>query len=79
MLNEIKNIDKACYMNTFGNRLNVCFKEGKGMKLISTENEEYLDFLGGIAVNALGHSHPILVSRLQEQVSKLQNYLLLPA
>lgn len=71
MLNEIKNIDKACYMNTFGNRLNVCFKEGKGMKLISTENEEYLDFLGGIAVNALGHSHPILVSRLQEQVSKL--------
>jgi len=71
MLNEIINLDKAYYMNTFGNRLNACFKEGHGMKLTSTTGDEYYDFLGGIAVNALGHSHPVLVKRLQEQVSKL--------
>ncbi len=71
MLNLIKDTDKDVYMNTFGNRLPVCFKEGKGIKLISTDNEEYYDFLGGIAVNATGHCHPYFVEKLQEQVSKL--------
>ncbi len=71
MIEQIKELDKNNYMNTFGQRLNVCFKEGKGIKLISTENEEYYDFLGGIAVNALGHSHPYFVEKLREQIGKL--------
>lgn len=71
MLNEIKGTDSAVYMNTFGSRLPVCFKEGKGIKLISSDNEEYYDFLGGIAVNAIGHCHPYFVEKLKEQVSKL--------
>ena len=58
-------------MNTFGSRTNVCFESGKGMVLTSTEGEKYYDFLGGIAVNALGHCHEEYVKRIQEQVSKL--------
>ncbi len=71
MLEEIKALDKKYYMNTFGERLNVCFEKGKGIELYSTEGETYYDFLGGIAVNALGHSHPTLVNALHEQAEKL--------
>ena len=71
MLNQIKELDKKYYMNTFGERTNVCFEKGVGMKLYSTDGEEYLDFLGGIAVSSLGHSHPTLVSALKNQVEKL--------
>ena len=71
MLDYIKTIDKQVYMNTFGNRLPVCFKEGNGIKLISTDNEQYYDFLGGIAVNSIGHCHPYFVKKMQEQISRL--------
>ncbi len=71
MSEEIIQKDKQYYMNTFGNRLNVTFESGKGMKLTADNGEVYTDFLAGIAVSALGHSHPILVQALQEQVGKL--------
>ncbi len=71
MLENIKTTDASVYMNTFGERLPVCFKEGKGIKLISTDNTEYYDFLGGIAVNSIGHCHPEYVKKLQQQISKL--------
>lgn len=71
MIDEIKQTDKKYYMNTFGNRLNVCFDSGKGMILTSTDGEMYYDFLGGIAVNAIGHCHETFVKRMQEQISKL--------
>ena len=70
-LQEIKNIDKQYYMNTFGERLPVAFDKGDGMKLYSTDGEEYHDFLGGIAVNALGHSNPKLVDALKSQLDKV--------
>ncbi|HIU48772.1 MAG TPA: hypothetical protein IAB04_05365, partial [Candidatus Avimonoglobus intestinipullorum] len=57
LLSEIMDLDKTYYMNTFGARLPVAFERGRGLTLISTEGKEYKDFLGGIAVNALGHSH----------------------
>ena len=71
MLNEIKELDKKYYMNTFGERLPVCFKSGDGMKLISTEDKVYYDFLGGIAVNSLGHNHPVFINDLKEQLDKV--------
>ena len=58
-------------MNTFGDRTPVCFTHGKGLKLYSTEGKEYYDFMGGIAVNALGHSHPYFVAQLEDQLNKL--------
>lgn len=57
-------------MPTYGER-NLEFLEGKGCYLKSIDNKRYLDFGSGIAVNSLGHCHPILVKKLQSQVSKL--------
>lgn len=71
MLNEIINTDKTYYMNTFGARLPVCFEKGNGIHLYDTEGNEYTDFFAGIAVNALGYSHPKFVCALQEQAAKL--------
>ena len=57
-------------MPTYGDR-NLEFKEGKGCYLTSVDNNKYLDFGSGIAVNSLGHCHPRLVKALQHQASKL--------
>ena len=57
-------------MHTYG-RKPVEFVEGHGMTLVDTEGKEYLDFLGGIAVVGLGHSHPAVVAAIQEQAAKL--------
>ena len=49
----------------------VSFSHGKGCYLFSTSNDKYLDFVSGIAVNALGHCHDHLVKTVQEQAAKL--------
>ncbi|TQV81565.1 aspartate aminotransferase family protein [Aliikangiella coralliicola] len=45
--------------------------KGEGCKLWDKDGTEYIDFAGGIAVNALGHCHPELVAALKEQGEKL--------
>lgn len=45
--------------------------KGSGSRVWDQNGEEYIDFAGGIAVNALGHCHPHLVKALQEQSEKL--------
>ena len=70
-LNKIAELDSEYYMNTFGKRLDVAFDRGEGINLYSTDNRVYKDFLGGIAVNALGHAHPVLTEALHKQVDKL--------
>ncbi|MCR4436817.1 MAG: aspartate aminotransferase family protein [Clostridiales bacterium] len=72
-LNEIIEMDKKYYMNTFGNRTPVCFEYGKGIDLWDTEGRKYRDFFSGIAVNALGYSHPKLVNAIKEQAEKLMH------
>jgi len=69
-LNEIIALDKKYHLNTFGDRLPVCFTKGEGMKLWDKDGKVYYDFLAGIAVNALGHSHPVLVNAIIEQAQK---------
>ncbi len=71
MLDSIIKMDKEYYMNTFGDRLKVAFDRGEGIKLYSTDGEVYYDFLGGIAVNALGHHHPAFVDALKNQLDKV--------
>ena len=44
---------------------------GKGSRIWDQDDKEYIDFAGGIAVNALGHCHPALVKALKEQGEKL--------
>ncbi len=43
---------------------------GEGSRLWDQQGKEYIDFAGGIAVNALGHAHPELREALNEQASK---------
>ncbi|MCA6308954.1 MAG: aspartate aminotransferase family protein, partial [Phenylobacterium sp.] len=43
----------------------------EGVRLYTTDGEAYLDALAGIAVNALGHSHPKLIAALKAQADKL--------
>ncbi|MEQ1144104.1 bifunctional succinylornithine transaminase/acetylornithine transaminase [Acinetobacter soli] len=45
--------------------------KGEGSRLWDQQGREYLDFAGGIAVNALGHAHPVAVQALTEQAQKL--------
>ena len=52
-------------------RVDLAFERGEGAWLIATDGERYLDFTSGVAVNALGHSHPQVVAALAEQAKKL--------
>ncbi len=67
-------------MATYG-RLPLALSHGKGCWVWDTQGRKYLDGLGGIAVNTLGHGHPRLVPALQEQIAKLihtSNYYFVP-
>ena len=67
-------------MNTYG-RLPIALSHGRGCWLWDTQGRRYLDGLGGIAVNTLGHAHPKLVPALQAQIGRLihsSNYYEVP-
>jgi acetylornithine/N-succinyldiaminopimelate aminotransferase len=67
-------------MRTYG-RLPIALSHGRGCWLWDTEGRKYLDGLGGIAVNTLGHDHPKLVPALVDQIHKIihsSNYYLVP-
>ena len=57
-------------MNTYG-RLPIALSHGQGCRVWDVNGKPYLDALGGIAVNTLGHNHPKLVPALQDQISKI--------
>ncbi|MGV3590548.1 MAG: acetylornithine transaminase, partial [Gammaproteobacteria bacterium] len=57
-------------MPTYG-RQQIAFVRGEGNYLIDTEGKRYLDALAGVAVNALGHSHPGFIKALTHQLSTL--------
>ena len=53
------------------NRKKIAFVKGRGSYLFSNKRKKYLDFVQGIAVNSLGHSHPKLIKALNKQSKKL--------
>ena len=57
-------------MNTYG-RLPIALSHGQGCRVWDINGKQYLDALGGIAVNTLGHNHPKLVPALQDQIAKI--------
>jgi acetylornithine/N-succinyldiaminopimelate aminotransferase len=62
-------------------RLPIALSHGRGARVWDTEGREYLDALGGIAVNTVGHAHPRLVPALQDQVARMMhssNYYRVP-
>ena len=67
-------------MNTYG-RVPIALERGQGVRVWDVNGKQYLDGLGGIAVNTLGHNHPKLVPALQDQIAKLihtSNYYHVP-
>lgn len=60
------------YLPVFG-RYQVALDHGKGCMLYDVDGKSYVDFLAGIAVNALGHAHPALVQAISEQAGKLMH------
>ena len=59
------------YLTKNYNRKKISFKRGKGSFLYSVDGKKYLDFVQGIAVNSLGHTHPKLVKTINAQSKKL--------
>lgn len=57
-------------MNTYS-RYPLVLRKGRGMKVWSSDGKEYLDFVGGVAVNILGHCHPRVVIAIQKQAQRL--------
>ena len=57
-------------MDTY-KRLNIAPTSGRGSWLFDEEGNRYLDFIAGIATNALGHGHPTLVKAIQDQAETL--------
>ena len=67
-------------MNTYG-RVPIALQRGQGCRVWDVNGKEYLDALGGIAVNTLGHNHAKLVPALQHQLTQLihtSNYYHVP-
>ena len=60
----------ASLMNTFGTP-KLVLTRGEGAHVWDADGKEYVDLLGGIAVNALGHAHPALVAAVTEQLGTL--------
>ena len=77
---EIIQLDAKYIIPTYAGKT-VAFSHGKGCKIWDIEGKEYIDFLSGIAVSGLGHSHPKLVEAIKEQAEKLihtSNLYLIP-
>jgi predicted acetylornithine/succinylornithine family transaminase len=69
-LSEIQQLDAEHGMQTYG-RLPVAFVRGEGVTLWDSEGKAYLDFLGGLAVTALGHAHPVVADAIADQARTL--------
>jgi acetylornithine/N-succinyldiaminopimelate aminotransferase len=61
---------KASIQNNYGSP-ELSLVKGVGAQVWDSDGKEYLDFLGGIATNILGHAHPVLISAVTKQVNEL--------
>lgn len=67
---ELKRSAEQYLMDTY-TRQPISIVRGRGTKVYDLEGREYIDFVGGIAVNILGHGHPDLVLAIQKQATQL--------
>ncbi|MGH2453553.1 MAG: acetylornithine transaminase [bacterium] len=77
---EIARLAGEVLMDTY-RRAPVAFARGDGVRLFDLEGRAYLDFVGGIAVSALGHAHPRLTAAIQAQAARVlhvSNLYLIP-
>lgn len=66
----VAKLSQSVLMNTYG-RLPMAFERGEGSRLWDIEGNSYLDFISGLAVNSLGHGHPIVKKALVEAADSL--------
>ena len=66
---QVQELEKNYLVQTYA-RYPVVIDRGKGCWVYDVNGKKYLDFLGGIAVNALGHAHPRIVKVIREQAAK---------
>jgi len=67
---ELIALGQKYLMNTYG-RQPIVLVKGQGTRVYDADGRSYLDFVGGLAVNSLGHCHPSVVAAIQEQGMKL--------
>lgn len=67
---EIYTKDAHDYLPVFA-RYQIVLDHGEGVYVYDTHGKKYIDFLGGIAVNVLGHNHPQLVKAVADQAGKM--------
>ena len=67
---EIRALNDECIINTYGTR-RLALVRGEGARVWDADGREYLDFMGGIAVAALGHCHPAVTQAITEQARTL--------
>jgi 4-aminobutyrate aminotransferase-like enzyme len=66
-------LEKSFYKHlaqTTGSPMLLKFSKANGIYLYDDKDEKYLDFISGIAVANIGHSHPEVISAVKEQVDK---------
>ena len=70
-LTQIVAYDEQYYMPVFGKRVPLVVDHGKGVYLYGTDGKKYMDMIGGIAVNTLGHDNGKLVHAITSQAKKV--------
>lgn len=65
-------MSKDSLMNTYS-RFDIVFEKGLGSKVYDINGKEYIDFVSGVAVNCLGHSHPAIIKAINDQSSNLMH------
>ena len=69
---DAQKLEKQHHIQTY-KRYPITLVEGKGAEVTDTNGKTYLDFLAGIAVASLGHSHPAIVKTIRDQADRLMH------
>src|SRR6266511_1343951 len=72
-LEEVRDSEERYQLATY-KKMPIVAERGEGVWLYTSDGEKYLDLYGGHAVAGTGHSHPRVVSAIQEQAEKLLFY-----
>ena len=67
--NELIEREHSSIYQTY-KRLPIVIEKAEGTRIYAKNGDVYLDFLSGIAVNALGHSHPRIIAAVEDQIRK---------
>src|SRR4051794_11083302 len=69
-LEEIADLERRYLLATY-NRYPLAIARGKGVFVYDVDGRRYLDFVGGLGVNALGHAHPRIIKVIREQAARV--------